>query len=162
MGIQIPCLLGDTKNTEGVPKSLGDLTRGCQILGGAGSPMTPALSGRHYSVDWTTGLDYWTHGNCLWRRKEQDYTEIHTAIQESRVIFHRSQHVVLNSVRSWCKCAIKNWSQNPGNASNPSFPFQRQSPERKWITIRDEQRVPHSAFITKKSDVKEQDCSKDK
>ena len=21
--------------------------------------------GRHYSVDWTTGLDYWTHGNCL-------------------------------------------------------------------------------------------------
>ena len=41
MGIQIPCLLGDTKNTEGVPKSLGDLTQGCQILGGAGSPMTP-------------------------------------------------------------------------------------------------------------------------
>ena len=41
MGFQIPCLLGDTKNTEGVPKSLGDLTRGCQILGGAGSPMTP-------------------------------------------------------------------------------------------------------------------------
>ena len=71
--------------------------------------------GRHYSVDWTTGLDYWTHGNCLWRRKEQEYTEIHTAIQESRVIFHRSQHVVLNSVRSWRKCAIKNWSRNPGN-----------------------------------------------
>ena len=66
-------------------------------------------------LDWTTGLDYWTHGNCLWRRKEQDYTEIHTAIQESRVIFHCSQHVVLNSVRSWCKCAIKNWSHNPGN-----------------------------------------------
>ena len=42
MGFQIPCLLGDTKNTEGVPKSLGDLTQGCQILGGAGSPMTPA------------------------------------------------------------------------------------------------------------------------
>ena len=42
MGFQIPCLLGDTKNTEGVPKSLGDLTRGCQILGGAGSPMTLA------------------------------------------------------------------------------------------------------------------------
>ena len=42
MGIQIPCLLGDTKNTEGIPKSLGDLTRGCQILGGAESPMTPA------------------------------------------------------------------------------------------------------------------------
>ena len=41
MGIQIPCLLEDTKNTEGGPKSLGDLTRGCQILGGAGSPMTP-------------------------------------------------------------------------------------------------------------------------
>ena len=41
MGIQIPCLLGDTKNTEGVPKSLGDLTRGCQIRWGAGSPMTP-------------------------------------------------------------------------------------------------------------------------
>ena len=36
------CLLWDTKNTEGVPKSLGDLTRGYQILGGAGSPMTPA------------------------------------------------------------------------------------------------------------------------
>ena len=41
MGIQIPCLLGDTKNTEGVPKSLGDLTQGCQILWGTGSPMTP-------------------------------------------------------------------------------------------------------------------------
>ena len=27
-------------------------------------------------LDWTTGLDYWTHGNYLWRRKEQDYTEI--------------------------------------------------------------------------------------
>ena len=47
-------------------------------------------------------------------------------------------------------------------ASNPSFPFQRQSPERKRIIICDEQRVPHSAFITKKSNVKEQDCSKDK
>ena len=72
-------------------------------------------------LDWTTGLDYWTHGNCLWRRKEQDYTEIHTAIQESRVIFHRSQHVVLNSVRSWCKCAIKNWSHNPGNEAKYSL-----------------------------------------
>ena len=41
MGIQIPCLLGDTKNTEGVQKPLGDLTRGCEILGGAGPPMTP-------------------------------------------------------------------------------------------------------------------------
>ena len=40
-GCRIPCLVGDTKNTEGVPKSLGELTRGCQILGGAGSPMTP-------------------------------------------------------------------------------------------------------------------------
>ena len=39
-GCQIPCSVGDAKNTEGVPKSLGDLTRGCQILGGAGSPMT--------------------------------------------------------------------------------------------------------------------------
>ena len=27
-------------------------------------------------LDWTTGLNYWTHGNYLWRRKEQDYTEI--------------------------------------------------------------------------------------
>ena len=34
-GCQITCSVGDTKNTEGVPKSLGDLTRGCQILGGA-------------------------------------------------------------------------------------------------------------------------------
>ena len=34
-------LHGDIKNTEGVPKSLGDLIRGCQILRGAGSPMTP-------------------------------------------------------------------------------------------------------------------------
>ena len=25
--------------------------------------------GRPYSVDWTTGLDYWTHGNCLWGEK---------------------------------------------------------------------------------------------
>ena len=36
-GCEIPCLMGDTKNIEGVPKSLGDL------LGGAGSPMTPAV-----------------------------------------------------------------------------------------------------------------------
>ena len=56
--------------------------------------------GCHYSVDWTTGLDYWTHGNCLWRRKEQEYTEIHTTIQESRVIFHRSQHVRSAQLRS--------------------------------------------------------------
>ena len=28
--------------------------------------------GRHYSVDWTTGLDYWTHRKCLRRIKEQD------------------------------------------------------------------------------------------
>ena len=35
-GCQIPCSVGDTKSTEGVPKSLGDLARGCQILGGAG------------------------------------------------------------------------------------------------------------------------------
>ena len=32
-----------TKNIEGVPKSLGDLTRGCQILEGARSPMTPEV-----------------------------------------------------------------------------------------------------------------------
>ena len=32
-GCQIPCSVGDTKSTEGVLKSLGDLTRGCQILG---------------------------------------------------------------------------------------------------------------------------------
>ena len=120
-----------------------------------------------------SGLDYWTGLLDSWklpleeRNKSKSYTEMHTAIQESRVIFHRSQHVVLNSVRSmvrsWCKCAIKNWSRNPGNeASNPSFPFQRQSPERKRITICDEQRIPHSAFITKKSNVKEEDCSKNK
>ena len=30
---RIPCSVGDTKITEGVPKSLGDLTWGCQILG---------------------------------------------------------------------------------------------------------------------------------
>ena len=72
-------------------------------------------------LDWTTGLDYWTHGNCFWRRKEQEYTEIHTAIQESRVIFHRSQRVLLNSVRSWCKCGIKNWSRNPGNEAKYSL-----------------------------------------
>ena len=41
MGCRIPCSVGDTKNTEGVPQSLGDLTQGCQILGGARSPMTP-------------------------------------------------------------------------------------------------------------------------
>ena len=29
-GCQIPFLVGDTKNTEGVPKSLGDFTRGCR------------------------------------------------------------------------------------------------------------------------------------
>ena len=27
------------------------------------------LDGRHYSVDWTTGLDCWTHGKCLQRVK---------------------------------------------------------------------------------------------
>ena len=139
----------------------------------SGSPLNdrPSLfSGLDYwtgLLDWTTGLDYWTHGNCLCRRKEQDYTEIHTAIQESRVIFHRSQHVVLNSVRSWCasvrsKIGAIILGTKLSKASNPSFPFQRQSPERKRITICDEQRVPHSAFITKKSNVKEQDCSKDK
>ena len=31
-------------------------------------------SGRHYSVDWTTGLDYWTHGNCLWGRLNEQQT----------------------------------------------------------------------------------------
>ena len=51
MGIQIPCLLGDTKNTEGAPKSLGDLSRGCQILGGAGSPMTPVWRNRTVPED---------------------------------------------------------------------------------------------------------------
>ena len=35
MGCRIPCSVGDTKNTDGVPKSLGDLTRGCQIPGSA-------------------------------------------------------------------------------------------------------------------------------
>ena len=42
-GCQIPCSVGDTKNTEGVPKSLGDLARG------AGSPMTPAEDGEKCS-----------------------------------------------------------------------------------------------------------------
>jgi len=32
MRVPNPRLVGDTKNTEGVPKSLGNLTRGCQIL----------------------------------------------------------------------------------------------------------------------------------
>ena len=53
-GFRIPCLLGDTKNTEGVPKSLGDLTLGCPILRGAGSPMTPdylSRSVKHYGAD---------------------------------------------------------------------------------------------------------------
>ena len=39
MGIQIPCLLGDTKNTEGVPKSLGDLTRGGAKFSGVPDPL---------------------------------------------------------------------------------------------------------------------------
>ena len=43
MRCQIPCAVGDTKNTEGVPKFLGYLTQGCQILGGFGSPITPGL-----------------------------------------------------------------------------------------------------------------------
>ena len=38
MGWRILCSVGDTKNTEGVPKSLGNL------IGGAGSPMTPDQS----------------------------------------------------------------------------------------------------------------------
>ena len=50
----------------------------------------PGNEGRHYSVDWTTGLDYWTHedGN------EQEYTEIrqrHTGKTWSFMIYHRSQ-----------------------------------------------------------------------
>ena len=40
-GMPYPCSVGDTKSTEGLSKSLGDLARGCQILGGVGSPMTP-------------------------------------------------------------------------------------------------------------------------
>ena len=36
MGCRILCSVGDTKNTEGIPKFLGNLTRG-----GPGSPMTP-------------------------------------------------------------------------------------------------------------------------
>ena len=32
-GCQIPRLVEDTKNTEGVPKSLGDLTRGAKFSG---------------------------------------------------------------------------------------------------------------------------------
>ena len=51
MGWQIPCSVGDTKNTERVPKSLGNLTRGCQILGGGGSPMTP---GRNVATEGNT------------------------------------------------------------------------------------------------------------
>ena len=40
VGCQIPCSVGDTKITEGGPKSLGHLTWGCQILGGARYPMS--------------------------------------------------------------------------------------------------------------------------
>ena len=40
-GCQIPCSVGDTKSTEGLSKSLWDLALGCQILGGAGSTKTP-------------------------------------------------------------------------------------------------------------------------
>ena len=29
--MQVACSVGDTKNSEGVPKSLGDLTQGCRI-----------------------------------------------------------------------------------------------------------------------------------
>ena len=25
-------------------------------------------------LDWTTGLDYWTHGNCLWGRLNEQQT----------------------------------------------------------------------------------------
>ena len=38
-------------------------------------------------LDWTTGLDYWTHGNCLWRRKEQQCIELrHPATRHVAVV----------------------------------------------------------------------------
>ena len=44
-GCQIPCLVGDTKNTEVVPKSLGDLTLGEGGRLGGGSAMTLGTQG---------------------------------------------------------------------------------------------------------------------
>ena len=46
--------MGDTKNTEGVPKSLKDLTRGCQILGGA--MQIPYDTGTVWGPPYTGGL----------------------------------------------------------------------------------------------------------
>ena len=42
MGCRNPCSVGDTKSTEGVPKSLGNLTRGCRIPYDTGVASSPS------------------------------------------------------------------------------------------------------------------------
>ena len=58
MGCRIPCSVGDTKNTERVPKSLGDLNWGCQILGGAGFPKGYTAGCQNPSAYFTQGFQY--------------------------------------------------------------------------------------------------------
>ena len=54
-GAIFPAALGGAKIPEGVPISLGNLAWGCQILGGARFPMTPAL---HPGLNSTICLDH--------------------------------------------------------------------------------------------------------
>ena len=54
-------------------------------------------AGRHYSVDWTTGLDYWIHRDCLWHKYtkiRQCHTERHGYLASLPVpgLLHRAQY----------------------------------------------------------------------
>ena len=83
------------------------------------------LTGRHYSVDWTTGLDYWTHGKCLWRIKEQNFrapkslATLSTALQvvqfiqgQLRYVYKRDSYRCVVSVRVPDRAERKMWPQN--------------------------------------------------
>ena len=39
-------------------------------------------AGHHYSVDWTTGLDYWTHRDCLWQEMNRNVPRFDSATQK--------------------------------------------------------------------------------
>ena len=72
--------------------------------------------GHHYSVDWTTGLDYWT-GLLGWTtgltettsggERNKTIPRFDTAIQERRgYLASLPACSARYSVRSWCKCAF--------------------------------------------------------
>ena len=59
---------------------------GPDFSGGPGDEAIPRghALGCYYSVDWTTGLDYWTHGNCLWLEMNTNIPIFDSALQERR------------------------------------------------------------------------------